>query len=246
MHFLVLQAFHASAPMRPLRLLAQGFLLVLAALALLGCRSGGGVPGNPIGIKLQWFSFLDGDGFRDQCTVADPDRYRLIFNARFEEQVRVYDVTRYGEEAILRARAVTPGFTLSPLSFRWRESKAQLSEAEFSQFRERLEKSGVFQPTPVGLELFSPDFYWIVMSCTKGVFHFTAFARPSPAFRALTFPEFLFEHDETGVAVNPPRTIPASERLRATGGGVGRHTDRRPAFRMVVDENGLSGRYGLF
>lgn len=220
-------------------------MLVLAA-----CRSDGGVPGNPIGMRLQWFSFLDGDGFRDQCTVADPDRYRMIFNARFEEQVRVYDVTRYGEGAIMRARAVTPGIVLSfagqGLNFRWRESKAELSPAEFSQFRRRLEESAVFEPTPVGLELFSPDFYWIVMSCEEGVFHYTAFARPSPAFEALTFPEFLFERDETGVAVNPPRAIPTSERLRATGGGIGRNDSRHPAFRMVVDENGLSGRYGLF
>jgi hypothetical protein len=221
----------------------------LAALTLFACRAGGGVPGNPIGIMLQWFSFLDGDGFRDQCNLADPDRYRLIFNARFEEQVRVYDVTRYGEEAIFRARAVTPGLVLSAgrsLSFRWRESKTRLSAAEFSQFHERLRESGIFEPTPVGLELFSPDFYWIVMSCEKGVFHFTAFARPSPAFQALTFPEFLFERDETGVAVNPPRNIPASERLRATGGGVRRHDEQRPAFRMVVDENGLAGNFGLF
>ena len=219
-------------------------------LLLAACRSDGGVPGNPLGIKLQWFSFLDGDGFKDRCSAGDPDRYRLIYNARFDEQVRVYDVTRYREEAILVARAVSPGFSLTQmqefLDFGWHESKARLSAAEFSEFRRRLEQSGFFDATPVGLELYSPDFYWIGMSCEDGRFHYTAFARPSPEFDALTFPEFLFAHDETDIKVNPPREIPASERFRATGGGVGPTEDRDPAFRMVVDEDGVAGNYALF
>ena len=223
--------------------------LILLALSVVGCRSGGGVPGNPIGIKLQWFSFLDGDGFRDRCGPGTPDRYRLIYNARFDEQVRVYDVSAYGQEAVQVSRAVAPGFSLMQakgfLDFGWHESKVRLSPAEFSEFRSRLRQSGFFESTPVGLELFSPDFYWIGMSCEQGNFHYTAFARPSRAFDALTFPEFLFRHDETDLPINPPRAIPAAERLRAMGGGVGPPEDREPAFRMVVDENGLAGDYGL-
>ena len=229
---------------------AQALSLLLGALLLAGCRADGDVPGNPIGIKLQWFSFLDGDDFKDRCGAGEPDRYRFIYNARFDEQVRVYDVTRYGEEAILLARAVAPGFRLTStghgLDFGWQESKARLSAAEFSELRGRLQQSGFFDPTPVGLELYSPDFYWVGMSCEEGAFHYTAFARPSPEFDALTFPEFLFEHDETGLGVNPPRNIPASERFRATGGGVGPVDDRDPAFRMVVDEDGVSGNYAHF
>lgn len=229
---------------------APALWLLLGALLLAGCRADGDVPGNPIGIKLQWFSFLDGDDFKDRCGAGEPDRYRLIYNGRFEEQVRVYDVTRYGEEAILLARAVAPGFVLTStrdgLDFGWQQSKERLSAAEFAQFRDRLEQSRFFEPTPVGLELYSPDFYWVGMSCEEGAFHYTAFARPSPEFDALTFPEFLFEHDETGLPVNPPRNIPVSERFRATGGGVGPVEDRDPAFRMVVDEDGVSGNYALF
>ena len=43
--------------------------LLLLCLVLVACRSEGGVPGNPLGIKLQWFSFIDGDGFRDRCVL---------------------------------------------------------------------------------------------------------------------------------------------------------------------------------
>jgi hypothetical protein len=230
--------------------LAQTLALLLAGLLLLGCEADG-VPGNPLGIKLQWFSFLDGDDFKRQCDAGEPDRYRLIYNARFEEQVRVYDVTQYGDEAILRARAVAPGFVLTAtrdsLDFGWQESKARLTPAEFAEFKRRLQQSGFFAPTPVGLELYSPDFYWVGMSCEDGAFHYTAFARPSPEFEALTFPEFLFDHDETGLRVNPPRDIPVSERLRAKGGGMGpvRERGQSPAFRMVVDEDGIAGDYGL-
>jgi hypothetical protein len=242
----------AGAPGSRLGLNGVGpaLLLLLAGLLLAGCRAGEGVPGNPIGIKLQWFSFLDGDGFKDRCAAGTPARYRLIYNARFDEQVRVYDVTGYGREAILVSRAVAPGFVLMAdregLDFGWRQSKARLAPEEFAEFRRRLEGSGFFEPTPVGLELYSPDFYWVGMSCENGKFHYTAFARPSPEFDALTFPEFLFAHDETGLRINPPRDIPVGERFRATGGGMGPTQDRDPAFRMVVDEDGVAGSYALF
>lgn len=239
----------ALGPGPRLYALARALTLLLAAIALASCRSEGGIPSNPIGIKLQWFSYLDGDGFKDRCEPGI-GRYRLIYNARFDEQVRVYDVTQYGEGAILVARAVSPGFVLTQaqsfLDFGWHESESRLSAAEFAEFRDRLQQSGFFAPTPVGLELYSPDFYWVGMSCENGAFHYTAFARPSPEFDALTFPEFLFAHDRTDVKVNPPRDIPASERFRATGGGVGPTEDRDPAFRMVVDEDGIAGTYGFF
>ena len=111
---------------------APALPLLLAMLLLAACRADG-VPANPIGIKLQWFSFLDGDGFKDRCAEGDPDRYRLIYNARFDEQVRVYEVTQYGDEGILVARAVSPGFVLTQaqgfLDFGWHESKARVVAA---------------------------------------------------------------------------------------------------------------------
>ena len=223
---------------------------LVVALALGGCRATGGAPGNPIGIMAQWFSVLDGDDIRDSCRAGSGDRYRLIYNGRFQEQIRVYDVTRYGqEEAILGARAVRPGLNFSsPQGFDpgWQTSRTRLAPAEFAEFRRRLEQSGFYDPTPVGLELFSSDFYWVGISCENGNFHYMAYARPSPRFDALTFPQFLFDHDETGLAVNPPRNIPASERLRAQGGGIGRaYDDTSPRFRFVVDKNGIKGNYGL-
>jgi hypothetical protein len=228
---------------------APVFHALVVVLILVGCRAGGGVPGNPIGLMAQWFSFLDGDDIRDSCRPGSGDHYRLIYNARFQEQIRVYDVTSYGQEAILLARAVHPGLNFSsPQGFDpgWQKSQTRLASAEFAEFRRRLEQSGFYDPTPVGLELFSTDFYWVGMSCEHGQFHYMAYARPSRRFDALTFPEFLFNHDDTGLAVNPPRNVPASERLRAQSGGIGRaYDDTSPRFRFVVDKNGIKGNYGL-
>src|SRR5262249_33362809 len=65
---------------------------LVVVLLLVGCHAGGGVPGNPIGIMTQWFSFLDGDSIRDGCRPGAVDRYRLIYNAGLQEQFRFYDV----------------------------------------------------------------------------------------------------------------------------------------------------------
>ena len=123
----------------------------------------------------EWFSFLDGDDIRDGCRPGSGERYRLIYNARFQEQIRVYDLTRYGqEEAILVARAVHPGLNFSSAQGfdpGWKRSQSQLSPQEFSEFRRQLEQSGFHDPTPVGLELFSTDFYWVGISCEDGKFH---------------------------------------------------------------------------
>src|SRR5437867_11809582 len=154
------------------------FHALVVVLILVGCRAGGGVPGNPIGLMAQWFSFLDGDDIRDSCRPGSGDHYRLIYNARFQEQIRVYDVTSYGQEAIFLARAVHPGLNFSsPQGFDpgWQKSQTRLASAEFAEFRRRLEQSGFYDPTPVGLELFSTDFYWVGMSCEHGQFHYMAY-----------------------------------------------------------------------
>ena len=227
--------------------LARLPVLLLAAL-LLGCQANG-VPRDPISVKLQWFSFLDGADLREACSAAGPDRYRLIYNAVFEEQVRVYELTAYEDGGTLMARAAVPGFALyqtdEGVEFGWQTSEARLGRQEVAEFHRRLEESGFYAAPPVGLELYSTDFYWIAMGCEDGEFRYTAFARPSPAFEALSFPEFLFARDATGLAVNPPRDIPASERLRVTGGGIGSRDERRPGFRLVLGENGLKGTQPL-
>src|SRR6266481_7055737 len=48
--------------------------------------------GNPFGRSLGWFNYLDASDIRSACTQRSGERYRLIYNAVWGEQVRIYDI----------------------------------------------------------------------------------------------------------------------------------------------------------
>ena len=224
-------------------------LCLLLCTALVACRASG-LPSNPLSVKAKWFSFVDGQDIRESCSEGEPDRYRLIYNARFQEQVRVYEIFAYDGGGIINASTTNPGLTLYQtergITFGWQKSQERMDASDMAAFRRALQDSGFYGPTPKGLELYSSEFYWVVMACERGRFHYNAFAHPSPAFDHLSFPRIVFQHDSTGVRVNKPRPVPASGRLTAMGGGPGEPQDRAQAFRLVVGENGLAGSQTLF
>jgi hypothetical protein len=45
----------------------------------------------------------------------------------------------------------------------------------------------------------SQEFYWVTHACVDGRYSFNAFLFPSGRFSAITFPDFLLRHDQTGV-----------------------------------------------
>ena len=213
-------------------------------MALAACMADG-VPGDPVSMKFQWFSYLDGADIRESCGPGAHDRYRLVYNARYNEQVRTYEVAVYEQSGRVVARATSPGLSLyqtdAGLDFGWQTSERRLDPGETERLRKALRESGVYDPTPVGLELLSWGFYWVVALCEEGRFHFNAFVYPSEAFERLSFPDFLFAHDGTGVRVNPPRPTPGGERFRALGGGPGGRDEFDRGFLLRVRENGLRG-----
>ena len=75
-------------------------------------------------------------------------------------------------------------------------------------------------------------------ACRNGVFVFNAWRYPSQRFAALRFPGVLLRHDQTQIALNPPRKVPASERSRriTPGDGISLHFD------LQVDPDGFVGR----
>ena len=211
---------------------------------LAGCTYRGDID-NPGVRKVSWFSYLDGTDIRTACAEGAADSYRLVYNGRYEEQLRSYEITADGAGgAYLIARA-NEGANAFHVSFddvfapwRWKRVEAQLSPAEFQQFVTLLEQSGQFAGAPVGLRLFSGDFYWVGSACRSGAFHYHAWAFSNDAFAQVRFAEFLFKHDQTGLAVNPPRKIPASEFLGPQG-----RTDEQTEIRfwLQVREDGLGG-----
>ena len=224
--------------------LASLALVIAVTAALAGCSYHGDID-NPIVRKVSWFSYLDGTDIRSACTDGAMDRYRLVYNGRYEEQLRSYEVTADGGGgAYLVARAKGPANALRVglddvlAPWRWQRAEARLSPAEFRQFVDSLQQSGMFAGAPVGERLFSGDFYWVASACRDGKFHYHAWLYSADRFARTPFIGFLFKHDSTGLSVNPPRLIPAAEYL----GPMGRQEDQTHIrFWLQVGEDGLGG-----
>ena len=224
---------------------------ILAALALLlaGCTYTSGID-QPVARKFSWFGYLDGDDIRAQCRPGARETWRLVYNARWSEQVRAYDVDLTPGEAILTARVFGAGGNVA--SFNpfdpqgpWRGVTRQvaLDESAARDLRQAIVASAIDRPLERNLSLPSQSFYWIVAGCRDGRFHFNAWLHPSPRFAELTFPVMIFARDPTGIAVYRPESYNAatdfSDRMlpdERTAGG----------FELRVGENGLLGRIRLF
>lgn len=214
-------------------------LPLLCALAAAGCAHRGGID-EPAVRRATWFSYLDGGDIREACGPGTIDRYRLVYNGRYNEQLRSYEVTGDGAGGgIYVARALNEAnlanFTLDDLQgpWRWKRAEGRLTPSEMQEFTGRLEKSGLFEAPPEGLRLKSWNFYWVASGCRGGEFQYSAWVHPSARWDRLAFPEFLFARDQTGVAVNPPRPVPVAENFL-----MGRPDSRGGTIRFTLDVDG--------
>ncbi len=183
----------------------------LALLLLLGsaCSYGGGDIGNPFTRKFEWYGFIGGNDIRAQCAAGGSDRFRLVFNGRWDEQVRIYDLDA-GPPSMLAERALGSGdfFAISlsdPVApWRGRATSVTLTEPEYDLLLASFAESGVYgrRDSP---SLGSDKFYWIVAACHDGRFTLNAWLYPSPEFDRATFPQRLLSFDKTGIAYNDPR-----------------------------------------
>lgn len=226
----------------------RGFAALVIALVsgTAGCAYSGDFD-DPILRRLQWFSFLDGGDIRAACGSGSPDRYRLVYNARFAEQVRAYEVTADGSGgAYLTARARGPYANLllfsgeDPLApLRWPRADARLSPAEFAAFKAALAADGFLGTPPVGDRFSSEQFYWVASGCMDGKHHFGAWRDPSVRLAELATPAFLFAHDATGVRVNMPRGIGGGDYAGPPGrtGELGMDAP----FWITIDADGIGG-----
>lgn len=182
-----------------------------AVAALASCTWSGGDIGDPLQRKFHWFSFVGGDDIRASCAAGTPDRFRLVYNAVYDEQLRVYEVDSL--RRVLTVHAVNPGsaarLSSDDLLGPWRsvEAKVPLDQPGYDALVRSFEQGGMFAPPPVGLELPSRSFHWVAVTCRDGRFGLTAWKYPSEAFAAMGFDAKLFALDTTGIAVNPPRPL---------------------------------------
>ena len=231
------------------------FRSLLTILALVGVLGAAGcayqptetVDQNPVSRKFTWFSYLDGKGIRSNCLPNSPFRMRAVYNGVYDEQIRTYDLRpRVGEPGAfdLSVRVISEadlsevevkkiGGLLNP----WRGTgeKIILQQGDVALLDRTLEADGIFAKPPVGLELHSDEFYWILSVCKEGGAYFNAVKWPNESFKKAQFPKLLEGWDMTGIPFNPPRQVlDLDNPLR-------RSEEIRTDFRLRIDENGLWG-----
>ena len=224
--------------------------MALALGVALGACAYHGNFDDPIQRRFQWFSFIGGEDIQDACHPGSVDRYRFVYNGRYSEQLRDYELVGDGAGgAYLTSRATGGYANLAEVSlddplkpWRWRESRTQLNSAQLKLFIQALAADGFLQPPKTaGRRFSSNNFYWLVSGCHDGQFHFGAWMWPSDDFAALTFPALLLARDQTGMAFNQPYDAPGGETMGQPGVSQGANAP----FNITIHDDGV-GRGSLF
>ena len=133
----------------------QAVAVLLCGL-LAGCATDGAT-GNPLTQRFVWFRYLNGDDIRQNCFPGSPSRTRLVYNGRYQEQLRRYEVIANGAGgALLDSRAqgrasltrVTLNDVMAP--WRWQQAEIRLSPQEVTEFEAALQRSRLLRPATRG------------------------------------------------------------------------------------------------
>ena len=228
---------------------ARGVVMVVL-LAIAGCTYRPGAD-NPVARSLSWFSYAGAADLRAACQPGSPDRMRLIYNGKYDEQIRSYDVAALaagsgfdGGTVEVRIRGVkdlSKGLELFDLFAAWRADGRliRISGSQTAALRRALDDSGLLRPVQGGIRLNSLEFYWLASACLDGKFTVNAWKYPSERFEALRFPPVLLKLDPTGPEINPPR--PYNQFVDQEGD---RNIDF--GFDFKVEDNRLAGASAAF
>lgn len=219
--------------------------LATAACALLtGCASQGPAE-NPAARRLTWISYVAGDDLRTACRKDGPERYRLVFNADYNQHVRTYDLTADpAGGAVLEARVIQATDlarmdATDPLAnVRGKTAQTRLTNRQLVAFVTSLSESGAFDGVPDRLRLRSNGIYWLVNGCHGGRWFFSAYPYPDSRFIDIRFAEPLEALDGTGV---PFPALPAPGNAPVRG-----RDDPGAFFELEVDAGGVVGPTHLF
>src|SRR5687768_8929927 len=74
------------------RAIIAGAVMMTAAACTAEPNGDGREIEAPIGRSFYWFRYIGGADIRDSCAAGSPDRTRIVYNAVWGEQVRIYDI----------------------------------------------------------------------------------------------------------------------------------------------------------
>lgn len=216
----------------------NSFAMLAASLLVSACSDAGRV-GDPVTGRLSWLAYLGGEDIRDSCKAGSPARYRFVYNAVLDLQVRSYDMVRTETGATLQARVPFSGFALvdvrtasANMFAPVREATTALDLPTYRAIARQLEDDGFGAPTASGQNFPSWDYYWVVSACADGRFHINGWRNGSPGFSALRFPALLYAQDRTEIPVDPIRADPYAEHLTRTRNGA---SDMNFEIRLAPD-----------
>jgi hypothetical protein len=185
-------------------------LIVLSACAYKGGSD------HPVIRKFTWFSYIAGDDIRQACTAKSGERFRFVYNAVYNEQVRTYDITPADEGRYQVRIRVTSEADLTWLNLErdnpdffkpWRPkiSTTNIAAADVAILRRTLQNARFFDSRPPAENISSISFYWVISACIGGKFSQNAYVWPSESFKKAQFGKLLSAWDFTDIPVNPPR-----------------------------------------
>lgn len=231
------------------KVLAVGFAL---AAGLAGCASQGPTD-NPLRRALTWDRYVGGDDLARACAPGQPAKYRLVYNARQNDQQRSYDVTALPDggammEARVLGRGLLNNILISDPLKPWNGEQAlyRLTPAEFGELKQAVTATGFEAPAPKGSFLRGDTFYWAASACREGQFHFNAWAWPSPDFDRMAVPllRAVGPFDKTAEKPIEPYEVPLPPYGTMLSQGTEKGVNSVP-HRYIVGENGLTYSQGI-
>lgn len=185
------------------------FLVIISLLLMTSCAANGG-SSNPFVRQFQYYSYINGDDIRKACVTGAESRYRLVYNALYEKQVRTYDIRQgfdsdIGEqETRVFSRGIGSEFDVTAEGVDFKSNFHSIEALKLENLiaiDKALITSGFEQPTKNGQILHSDEFYWVAMVCRNGNFKYYAWVQGETDIDKLPFLDVLSDADTTGVKI---------------------------------------------
>ena len=222
--------------------------VLVVFVMLTGCEYSGSFD-NPVSRNLSWFDYVGGRGLKEACGAGASDRLRFVYNGNYDEQIRTYDLRALSQKpgAVVSAWVRSAGNLANGVKFTnllspWDGDRVEgtMDRKAFAALRAALREDQFSGYRPVGLQLPSNEYYWLVTGCLNGRFHSNAWLYPSERFKTLKFPAKLLAGDHTGIKFRDPATAKIYEDypIKTRGG----RNPSDPSFLIELGANGIVGQ----